>query len=85
MTSTYVMYVGKKLTGTIFFSVNPYKGKIDDQTVKDLYIYINEVDSEYTRMGMANRFEGDCVRRYVRDVKNCYLMPVGISIVSNRS
>ena len=34
--------------------------------LKDFYIHINEVDSEYTRMGMPYRFGGDCVRRYVR-------------------
>ena len=61
---------------TCFISVNPYKGKLDDDTVKNYYIHIYQVDSEYIKMGMPNRFEGDCVRHYIRDKHELNLIPV---------
>ena len=53
-----------------FISVNLYKGKLDDDTVKEYYIHIDTVDSEYIKMGMPNRFD------YIRDKHKLNLIPV---------
>ena len=46
--------------------------------VKNYYIHIDQVDSEYIKMGMPNRFEGDCVCHYIRDKHELNLIPVSI-------
>ena len=56
--------------------MNPYKGKIPDDRVKEYYMHIDTVDSEYVKMRMPNQFEGDCVHYYIRDLHKMALMCV---------
>ena len=55
----------------IFFAVNPYKDKIDDEVVKQFYNdYWDVPDDEELKCGVPDKFTIECVKKYIWDNGN---------------